>query len=197
MRGKDEQEKYRQAVIERERARLLAEYASDLQDHLPKGVLRNPADFEVVYGRPPAFDEDKEERDMIAQRNTGIPVPVRGAPQERADSRNNQGNATQGRRAGDGNRTPMSQSRPQSERGSPRNRGYGGGSPMNSMNGNGMSRPQSQSNYFNERGQGSPQNRNGNAYGNQQNQQNRSRPGSQQSRMGSYDNQEGPHDRPF
>jgi len=132
LRSKQEQEDYRQAVIERERARLLAEYASDLQDHLPKGVLRNPNDFEMVYGRPPAFDEDKEERDLIASRNTGLAIGT----SNRTDSR-----ASMGRRASSRNvESPRPGSRPGA---SPRRTSSRGGPSESPRPFNGQGRPNS------------------------------------------------------
>lgn len=52
-RVKDEQERYRLGIVERERQRLLREYATDLQDYLPKGVLQTNNDYETVYGSKP------------------------------------------------------------------------------------------------------------------------------------------------
>ncbi|KAI8925681.1 tumor suppressor, Mitostatin-domain-containing protein [Entophlyctis helioformis] len=48
-------EKYRQAVIEQERQRLLREHASKLVGYLPKGVLRDEKDLEL-------FDQDFRRR---------------------------------------------------------------------------------------------------------------------------------------
>lgn len=191
LRSKQEQESYRQAVIERERARLLAEHATDLQEHLPKGVLRNPNDFEMVYGRAPAFDEDKEERDLIASRNTGIPV---GKP--RNDSRASAGRRSEddyGSRPGSnyGNRRPPSDSggyRQSPRRASPRQ------SPSASRPASGRGRfgqqSSSASNIFGD----SPRN-NGNS---RQGSRRASRQDSRQSnRSGFMEDSKPPPDRPF
>eukprot|EP00462_Mataza_sp_D1_P005176 CAMPEP_0175113900 /NCGR_PEP_ID=MMETSP0086_2-20121207/16470_1 /TAXON_ID=136419 /ORGANISM="Unknown Unknown, Strain D1" /LENGTH=560 /DNA_ID=CAMNT_0016393315 /DNA_START=197 /DNA_END=1879 /DNA_ORIENTATION=- len=184
MRQKQEQENYRQSVVERERARLLAEYASDLQDHLPKGVLRNDHDFEVVYGRAPEFDEDKEERDLIASRNTGIAVGNSSKGKDRSDSRTSQGRRSSrqydydydDRQAStsEGRSRPVSQQnrRPVSQQ----NRRQNPASPKNEFSVN--------SDFFNGTGVGS---RAGSRAG--------SRNG--RSRNGSYADQKGPVDRPF
>ena len=37
-------------IIEEERQRLLREYASELKDFLPKGVVEREADIPLVYG---------------------------------------------------------------------------------------------------------------------------------------------------
>lgn len=66
---KEEQEKYRLAVVERERQRLLRENAEDLKDYLPKGVLKDARDFEVVYGRAPKPSDDDDTIAYIAARN--------------------------------------------------------------------------------------------------------------------------------
>lgn len=68
-REKAEQEKYRLAVVERERQRLLRDHAEDLQEFLPKGVLQTTKDYEVVYGRAPRADEDRETAEYIRGRN--------------------------------------------------------------------------------------------------------------------------------
>lgn len=41
----------RLAIIEEERRRLLQEYASELKDFLPKGVLERESDIPLVYGQ--------------------------------------------------------------------------------------------------------------------------------------------------
>lgn len=41
-----------QAIVERERQRLLREYATELGDYLPKGVFRDRDDYEHVVGAP-------------------------------------------------------------------------------------------------------------------------------------------------
>lgn len=46
----EEQEKERLVIIEEERRRLLTEYASELKDFLPKGVLERETDIPLVYG---------------------------------------------------------------------------------------------------------------------------------------------------
>lgn len=68
-RQKGEQEAYRLAVVERERKRLLRDHADDLRDYLPKGVLQDTKDYELLYGMPPQKNEDADELAYIRSRN--------------------------------------------------------------------------------------------------------------------------------
>lgn len=52
-RAEQEEMEYKLQVVERERQRLLEEYARDLRDYLPKGVFRTEADYEKVFDRKP------------------------------------------------------------------------------------------------------------------------------------------------
>lgn len=54
MRIQEEQEKFRAAVVERERQRLLREHAKALSGYLPKGVILNEDDYRTVHNREAA-----------------------------------------------------------------------------------------------------------------------------------------------
>lgn len=75
-----EQEAYRLAVVERERQRLLREHADDLKDYLPKGVLRDNKDYEVIYGQQPKQDPNAEDVRFITERNKRSIINLGGNP---------------------------------------------------------------------------------------------------------------------
>lgn len=62
------------AIVEREREALLREHGEELRDYLPKGVIKNPKDYEVLFGRPPS--EGDGERAYIMGRHRGSPLNV-------------------------------------------------------------------------------------------------------------------------
>lgn len=78
MAKRGEQEEYRMAVVERERQRLLREHADDLKDYLPKGVLKDQRDYEVVYGSAPKKDYGSEELNFIRDRNKRSTINLGG-----------------------------------------------------------------------------------------------------------------------
>ena len=77
-RKKGDQEQYRLAVVERERLRLLREHADDLKDYLPKGVLKDTRDYEMIYCEKPKQDLDRESLDFITERNKRSTINLGG-----------------------------------------------------------------------------------------------------------------------
>jgi len=66
-RKEQEEREYKLAVVEAERQRLLAEYARDLKEYLPKGVFRTADDYARVFDRaPPPDPQRKTNRSILA-----------------------------------------------------------------------------------------------------------------------------------
>jgi hypothetical protein len=86
LRKRGAQEAYRNAIVEKERQRLLRENAEDLQGYLPKGVLKDEHDYETVYGSKPKRDLVQEEAAFIRERNKRSTINLSGAPSRRRDN---------------------------------------------------------------------------------------------------------------
>lgn len=77
--AKDE-EAHRKQVIEQERQRMLAEYASHLGEHLPRGVINSDKDYEAVYGQPRNSQQQSQQQQSQRQGagldNNGRPTRI-------------------------------------------------------------------------------------------------------------------------
>jgi len=127
MRKQEEQEGFRQAVIERERQRLLREHATELKDYLPKNVFRNDADYETVHKVKP-HSQPSQSQEVISRGEHINPItgrPVSRGGQNPAAGRPPSG-GQRGAPRGGGFQDEWSGSRPGSGRRRPPSGGGGG-----------------------------------------------------------------------